>query len=187
MTDSTVITVGPSAVATAEELKAHLRLNTDAEDDLLPAFLSAAQRQFEQDTDGRTVLTTTYVQRLTGWGDGIRLSRCPVQSVTGVTYHDADDVEQTLEGWRLDASGTPALVYLPDGDYPALSVTYPRPITVTFVAGWTDVPPEVKRAILQLAAHYYRVRHSHADVEFREVACGWSWVCAQYRTGMGGF
>lgn len=176
---------------TPAELASHLRLNTgEAEYDQLEVFITAARQQFEFSTDGRTVLPTTFRQHLTDWPEVIRLQKGKVTEVVSVTYFDEEDQEQELEGYQTDLTGIPALVYLPDGNYPALSPNKLRPITVEFIAGWEsaeDVPQDVKLAIMLLAGLHYDNRESHQEQELKEVPMGFQRVCNKYRTGIVGW
>lgn len=187
-----VVTEPAGEPVTAQELYDHLKLNCglSAVEDQLEQFITAARQQFEFSTDGRIVLATTFRQHLTEWPKIIRLQRGKVTSVTEVTYHDQDDQEQELDDYLTDLTGVPALVYVPNQDYPQVSTDKLRPISVEFVAGWPNaeaVPADVKLAILLLAGHWYERREAYAEVNLSEVPMGFQRVANKYRTGLIGF
>lgn len=173
---------------TVEQLAAHLRLNSTAEEDELALYIDAAREAFEFET-GRAVVSTTYRQHMHCWDAPIRLIRSNALSVESVTYYDQDDEEQELEDWQADLTGVPGLVYLPGDNWPALSATRPRPITVEFSAGWDSdaVPADVRHALLLVAAFYYRHRENYTELSLNELPMGFRRVCDKYKTGIGGF
>jgi len=187
-----IVTTEPPAEepVTPAELHEHLRLNVglDAVQDLLSLYLTVARDVFEHDT-GLAVCTQTFTQYQAGWECPVRLFRSPVQDVTSVKYYDTDDELQTLTDWDVDLTGTPALIYKTDGeDFPALSTKRVRPIEIEYDAG---VDPEytdagIRLAIMLLAGHYYNVRESHGEVDYKSVPMGWDRLTAKYSTGLRG-
>lgn len=179
---------GPaSEPITVAELKANQRLNLgDSEDSELSRYITAARELFEK-MAGRAVLPTQFRQHLAELSGPIPLIRGHVLSVQSVTYYDADDELQTLTGWNLDTAEVPAVVYLPDEDYPALSTKRRRPAYVEFTCGWANsgtVPAAVKVAILLMAGHYYRFREALTDAPAKELPYGFRAVCDLFGTGL---
>ncbi len=81
------------------------------------------------------------------------------------------------------------MVYLPGFSYPSLSSTRPRPVSIQFRAGWPDVasvPMAVRLAIRGIAAHWYGVRESHSEVDYKDVPMGFKRLCNLYSTGLRG-
>ena len=182
-----VVTPPSSEPVTAAELYGHLKLNTGtAEYAQLEGFISAARELFEQHT-GRAVLPTAFRQYLPALCRPVELLRGPVTAVELVEYVDADGVDQELEGWELDAATIPAVVYLPDGDYPAVSATRRRPAWVDFTAGWADaaaVPKAVATAIKLMAGHWYRFREAYTEVPLKDLPSGFQAIVALWDTGL---
>lgn len=149
------VTVAPTAEPVSLELaKQHLRIDHDAEDDLIRKWITAARELCEAHT-GRRLVTQTL--RLTfarfpcdGW---LRLPVEPVASVTSIAYADADGDTQTLtsgdyQEW-LDHS-PPLLAPLSGEIWPVVEYGNIKPVTVTFVAGASvgSVPAGVVAAML---------------------------------------
>ena len=182
---------------TLSQVKAHLRLNNgSAEDDVLSMLIASAREQFEFLTDGRTVLSTTFDQHCTSWQPNnddwhgpIELVRGKVSSLISVKYYDTDNVVQTLSDVVADVTSVPALVYLPSGNYPNLSSTNTRPVTVRYIAGWSlgSVPKDVQLGMLLLVGHWYERREAYTETEFKSIPMGFEYLCQKYKTGLGGW
>lgn len=150
---------------TLEEVKAHLKITVDAEDELLRSYLRGA---FEWATESarraitkRTYLVTQDAFPLSVWD----LPLGHVQSITSVKYIDADGVLQT---WT--ASPLPYEVDLATDFSPRLRPkrTESWPVTgdflsaaqVTLIAGWDqeNIPFTIRSAILLKVAELEQMR-----------------------------
>lgn len=160
---------GPTASPVSlAEAKAHLRVYGTEDDGLIAGYLMAATQSAEKQTNlllGEQTWELTIDQWPSSvWGSGgvIRLPRSPVQSVTSISYVDADGVTQTvLAGdYVLDANVQPAAIY------PVFGKTWPaaRPqanaVAVRFVVGYTQIPEPIRAAILLLVGHFYENREA---------------------------
>ncbi|MEO8082698.1 MAG: head-tail connector protein [Ardenticatenales bacterium] len=173
-------------------LKTHLRINGDAEDDLLEEYLAAAVATFEADTR-RPVLATVFRQYLTDWPAAIVLGRGGVTAVGGVYKFLANGSTSAVTGYRTDLRTPPARVIfdiaIPDlvetaGGYTVIPVGY-----VDFTAGWANaaaVPPTVAVALKLLAGHFYANREAFHGESLEELPLGWKSVCDRYRLGLSG-
>ncbi|MEP3438526.1 MAG: head-tail connector protein [Hoeflea sp.] len=146
---------------TLAELKAHLRIDTADEDDLLEGLIRVARAHLEA-VSGVALMSQGFRLVLDDWprGDVIQLMRTPVQTIDAILVYDAEGVAQELSSadMLLDATAQPARLVIR---------TRPRPgqpingIEIEFTAGFgsaTEVPAELKRAILVHAAHLYEFR-----------------------------
>ena len=175
-----VTTVPPAAEPlTLADAKTHLRVDWDAENDLIWRWVKAARRLTEDHT-GRRWLTQTVRLTLDDWaacdddwwpgvGQVIRLPVRPVQSVATIKYYDIGGVRQTMavglyQTW-LDHD--PPLVA------PAPLTVWPTPqsgrlggVEIVFVAGessLTAVPEQVRAAILLTLGYWYGNRGDGDD------------------------
>jgi hypothetical protein len=89
----------------------------------------------------------------------ILLPRGPLQTLTSIVYYDASNVEQTL--------GTDQYTYTTETYLPARlepvqywPIAYPRPdaVTITYVSGYTTVPPSILHAIKLLCGTWWSLR-----------------------------
>ena len=186
-----VVTPPAAEPVTLADLKAHLRIDWADEDAQLTQFVAAARQMFERKA-GRVVLPTVVRERLAGWPESrlYCLQAAPVLSVQSVVYRDPADADVTLGLWRCQVPAEPATLRFRDSlAYPALHPEYPRPVAVTYTAGWADaaaVPEVVKAAIRLLAGHYYANREAYTagGSDQRAVPFGFTAVCDHYWTGL---
>lgn len=162
------------------EIKAHLRLEQDAEDGLLQHLLVAA-RDYVQEHLNRALITQDWqmdVSRRAASGE-IRLPYAPFQLLLAVHYVDAagEVTEAAPDDWRLDPATEPARL--------VLSAPF-SPVRISFRAGYgdaaDDVPAPIRLALLQLVAHWYEHREAVAGVDaVRLLPFGVAALLAPYR------
>lgn len=200
-----VVTPPASECVTLDELKLQVRVDNGEEDDLLAGYLAAAREAFELATDGRVIIDTEFTERFSGWGSlggysphwvycrteplRLRLAKAKVTAITSVKYYDPDDIEQELEAYEADLTGTPCVLSCSAG-WPPLSSKRLRPVSVTYSAGWADaaaVPASVKLAVKSLAAHWYWCREAYAEADLKAVPMSFADFAKTYSTGLGGF
>jgi uncharacterized phiE125 gp8 family phage protein len=155
---------------TLAEAKAHLRVLTTAEDDLISALVLAATHYLEGRTGvlGRALMTQTWQVRFDGFPGVFRgrieLPMPPLQSVDWVQYIDTTGVLQTLDPSR----------YVVDRQHligrirPVFNTTWPPTLPdegtlrIQFTAGYGDdasaVPSGIKQSILLLVGHWWSNR-----------------------------
>ena len=124
------------------------------------------------------LMPQTWTLRLDEWptDDWVDLLIHPVQSVT-VSYEDEDDATQTwaASNYELQVSKYRSVLMKTDKDvdFPTLSTSDPRPVTITATAGYSNttdqptvagqralVPQAAKMAMLMLIAHWFRNKES---------------------------
>lgn len=164
----------PAANLPVAELKAHLRLGTGFTDDgtqdgLAESYLRAALAAIE----GR--IGKALIERIFSWGidawratDEQALPLAPVSAITSLVLLDAEGAETMVDPARYRlvrddqrpriASAGLALPAIPTGGE----------AWITFQAGfgpaWVDVPPDLRQAVLLLAAEYYETRHDAGTI-----------------------
>lgn len=160
----------PSGSLPLALLKDHLRLGTGfssgaEQDDLLEAYLRAAISAVEGRT-GLVLLEKSLNWALTGWRHYDRqvLPVRPVQSVDALTLVDRAGTETLVppETYHLERdSQSPALVAV---GLALAVIPETGSAEITFTAGygplWSDIPPDLARAVLMLAAEFYERRAS---------------------------
>lgn len=156
-----IVSSGTPEPVTVDELRSHIKSDTDDDDIVLDGFLAAARRAIEEEY-ATALVPQTCVLRLDRfpydgcYGD-IELRIAHVTSITSIQYVDANGATQTLSAsnYTADVYSTPARIR------PAFGLSWPstrghiNDVTVTFVAGYATpdlVPFNVKAAILLLAA-----------------------------------
>lgn len=164
----TIVTQPATEPVTLAEVKAHLNLDSGFTDDdtLITSYIKAARREVENLVN-RTLITTTKRFSLDYFYDSeIRIPSSPLQSITSIVYQDLSDTQQTWATTEYDVhtDGIEGLVTL------AYNKTWPdvlddkNAITITYVCGYgsntTDVPEEIRVAIMMTVADLYRLRES---------------------------
>jgi uncharacterized phiE125 gp8 family phage protein len=162
----------PLAALPVEEFKDHLRLGSGFADDglqdgLIESYLRAAMAVIEGRI-GKMLYLRRFLWVLEGWREGGEqaLPVSPVAGIVSVTLVDAVGGEVLV----------PAAAYrlIPDLHRPRLAgkgtalPTIPADglVRVVFDAGfgpgWTDVPVDLRQAVLLLASEFYEHRHDDA-------------------------
>lgn len=158
----------PDGVLPIAAFREHLRLGTGfadigAEDASLAAHLRAAIAVIEGRT-GKVLFRRDYTMTVARWRyDTQPLPVAPVSAVTAVRVVDAGGDASVVDAvrYRLVRDNTrPRL----EGGLP--HIPYAGEGQVDFVAGfgpvWTDIPADLRQAVLMLAAQYYDLRHDGA-------------------------
>jgi uncharacterized phiE125 gp8 family phage protein len=154
-------TVEPVSVA---ELKEHARIDHGHEDARLASLITTARLMVEKDTR-RKLCTQTVILSLDYLPSYLVPDILPIQSISGITYYDANNTLQTLAAatYEADLYAEPILIR------PAFGQTWPTTydrfgaVLVTMVAGYgaaSAVPEDAKQAILLLASHWVENREA---------------------------
>ncbi len=165
LTTPVLVTPPAAEPVTVEELKLHVRKDTNEEDTLLQTYLYAAREWFEVALD-RALVTQTW--RLTlpdlAWS-WYELPHPPLQSVTSVTYRDTGGTTQTVAAatYNVVTSATPGRIELDHGSNWPATDEHPEAVAITYVAGYgapSAVPRLVRQGILMLAGYWYEQREA---------------------------
>jgi uncharacterized phiE125 gp8 family phage protein len=146
--------VSPPAIepVTLAEAKAHLRLDTDADDAYVLALIGAARERVELFLR-RALITQMFDYTLDGFPANRRsidLPRPPLQSVESVKYIDTAGSRQTLaaESYVVDcASNEIGRVALAWNQFWPLTRCSINAVVIRFIAGYGDAAEEVPQAI----------------------------------------
>lgn len=158
---------------TLAEAKAHLRIDTTADDTLIESLITAA-RQWCEDYERRAYVTQTITVKLDRFTNKIVLPKPKLQSVTSVKYIDTAGVEQTLSTdiYNVDTYREPGRITLAyNQSWPTTRDDY-NAVEIVYVAGYgdaADVPDRVKCAIKLIVGHLYENRESTAPISIHEV------------------
>jgi uncharacterized phiE125 gp8 family phage protein len=169
----------PAAVPISlAELKAQCRAFEPDEDAVLAGYVRSATDHIEA-TTGLRLITQAWSWsvdwlpvRMNGY---LRLPLAPAQSVTSITYLDANGAEQTLDPVVFTLNGG-RVALAPNKAWP--SVWHGLDVaTITFVVGFGDdhnaVPEAIRQAVQMLAAYWFAQReaasvgdHPISDIPF---------------------
>lgn len=150
---------------TADQAKAHARVEHSSEDALFAKLIPAARRFVELNT-GLAIVTQTWRASFNNWDDaGLRLRPSPVSSIDAVRVWDgASMATQALAGFQL-VKGRPAFVLPVQGVRPPNPMRSHAGIQIDFTSGYgvaADCPEDLQAAMLMLITHWFEHREPTA-------------------------
>lgn len=161
-----LMTSGPTIEpVTLAEAKAHLRVDSAAEDTLITALITTSRLQIEAALSIALLSQTWsyFIDRLPRDGV-IALPLRPVRSLDAVRRHQDDGGFAVLppSGFTLDGLSMPPRIVAREttafATAPRLANAYEFSVTVGFGATAADVPAPIREAVLQLTAHWFEHR-----------------------------
>jgi uncharacterized phiE125 gp8 family phage protein len=174
----TLDTAPARAPISVGDVKAHARIDTDADADrYLPDLVNAAIARFDgpEGELGRALIAQTWVFRLSGFRTPIILPLPPLISVDEIAYTDPDGNSQILANslYQVVSDRLRPAHIIPayNESWPATRVQ-PDGVSVTFTAGYgtapEGVPADIRLAIMQTVATWYE--HRETVIERHSIA-----------------
>lgn len=173
-----LVTPPARVVVSLDDMKEHLRVDHDSEDDLIEAYTAAATAHIDG-RDGwlqRALVDQTWDFKPDCWPSArpIRLPLPPLIEVVSFKYIDTDGVEQTFDDANYHVTGVAGYgrgsVQIRSGEtWPVIASQWPEPIAIRFRAGYLDtsespnvdnVPEPIKQAIKFTVGHLYANRET---------------------------
>lgn len=182
MSDPILVTP-PDDLLSVEEAKLHLRVDHDAEDDLITAYIAAAVAWMDgwQGILGRCILTQTWSFTAPALAS-MPLPFPDVQSAI-VSYLDAAGEEQVVDpaSYRVRTiKGAGHLTFADDFSAPAVLAGRDDVVTVSIDCGWAVAPAPLKVAALMLVSHWYHHREGGPE----DIPATVKAVVAPFRVGL---
>lgn len=167
---------------TLTEAKAQVRKLTNDEDTYITSLIVAA-RQWVENYTGHILVSRTFTDTFSAFGDYLSLRYRPVTALGDIDYFDDAGDAATYEAGVLRTHVYPAKVYPPFGDtFPTIAAD--TGISVEYTAGYSsasDVPDDLKHAMRLLIGHWYSHRSGVSADEVQEVPLAVKSLCAPYR------
>jgi uncharacterized phiE125 gp8 family phage protein len=147
---------GPAAEPVlVAEAKAHLRVDGDAEDDLIGALIAAARVAVETEIR-RVLIAQSWRAFVETWpADGVILPVAPAMAVDEVRAIDAAGVTIVLEAEEYEFDPADGSVVI---DPVAAAVRYEIDFTAGYGTSGIDVPQPLRQAVRLLVTHWYENR-----------------------------
>ncbi len=176
----------PADLISSAAIKDHLRLAyaDTTQDAAITAYMAAAQ-----------TFAQHYTERAIGEQDveasadsfppaALDLPLSPAVSVTSVKYLDTLGVEQTLSpsAYTLDTYGGRHAVRLVFGASWPNTITFPNAVKVRYLAGFDEVDPAVRSALLLLIGHLFQNREAVSEIKLEQVPFAVKALLDTYRT-----
>lgn len=170
--------------------KQHARANeATIDDEAAMLYLASARRWLERET-GRAFLNQTWRQTFDeppSCAAAMLLTKAPLVSVTAVTSYSLTDVPTVMSNttYFVNTTREPARIELHDGVSWPTGLRLYSGMSVDYVAGYgtvdTDVPEDLRHAILLLAGHWYEYREAVTDLSVQEIPIGVAALKDRYR------
>ena len=162
---------------TLEQLKGHLKITHDEEDDILRIYLRAAV-QWCEDFTNRALVTQQWKWVLQDFPWGGRPFVLPFgqcSAVAGIDYYDTNDSQIQLRGptstgspagtdYQEDLTDDEGAIIAPKAgqSWPSVYTDRLSPVEVNFTVGWSvaEVPAPLVQAVLYRADDFYSFRGS---------------------------
>jgi len=178
MVNKWLITTEPTIEPiTLVDMKLHLRVDCDDDDDLITGLISAS-RQWCEDYEHRAYITQTITAKLNYLPSCIILPKPRLQSVTSVKYIDTSATEQTLSSdlYDVDLYREPGQIVRGYNDTYPSTLDVVNAVEIVYVAGYgslaADVPSKTIAAIKLMCAHLYENRMAVSDLNMSEIPLG---------------
>jgi len=163
---------------TDTELKNYLKIDFTDDDTLIGEIITAARREAEEYT-GRKFITQTLTAYWDTYSSDMILPCPPHQSITSVT-----------EKWQNDST-----VFVADTDYylqgvdqfrlKMATIDAVKHLEVKFITGYgddaTDIPKEIKIAIMKIASNMYDFREDFIDGSITEIPDSARWLLSSFK------
>ena len=188
-----IVTRSNVQVLDLDQVKAHLRVFTDDDDDLITAYIGAATDYIDGVWGiGVSLLTTQWRYTLDYFQQVMRIPIGPVQSVDAIEYRDTTNVWNTVDPtlYYVDLSRSPACINLSYNKvYPQVTLPQGSAVRITFTAGYgatpASIPRDIQYAMLLMIGSYYENRSAIVGIESRdspaELPLGVEAILSKYR------
>ncbi len=145
---------------TLTEVKAHLRLDTDVDDDLLGGLIAASTNMVEEYL-GKTLIKKTWRLAVNSLGDAqqqIKLPRCPLIEILSVSRLQPNGTSHPIRRYSVDLYNL----------RPTLLCYSTQSVEVVYEAGFglvpKHVPAAIRQALIMLAVHFYENRSGAMEI-----------------------
>ncbi|TYC93042.1 head-tail connector protein [Novosphingobium sp. BW1] len=158
----------PASKPSLEDVKAHLRVEHDDQDQLIQGYIDAAFGHIDGPDGwlGRAFAVQTLEARLPSFGTcgAIELPYPPATAIESIEYIDADGGTTTLDPSGYELTGNLLRPAWP-GTFPAASWRGAdgETVRIRWIAGYATLPAPVRAALLLMVGDMYRFPETVSD------------------------
>lgn len=173
-------TVEPTQLpVSVDDVKLQLNISDPSQDAYLTNLIEAATAMIDGPHGiGIALCPQTYEFSMNGLWPSFTIPIYPVRSVDKVEWTDNEGVGQSSTALRFDRHSNPCHVY-----HDIRSTPRDGSVVLTFTAGFTKVPADLRQAIVMLVGHLYENREATSTVKLETVPMGVETILARYRVG----
>lgn len=163
-----LVTAPTTDAVTIEQAKKQCEIaeSDTAHDEHLYQLIDRARDEFEADCD-LCIKSQTWRVYTDDMDDGMQLQKGPIQSITSIKYYDNTNTQQTLATsvYGFDAANRKIRLKY-DQVWPPFTSRWDA-WEITYLCGYSTVPPMAVQAMLILIEKYFLGRESLKEPEFR--------------------
>lgn len=162
----TRVTAPTDTIVAIDLVKQHLRVGDD-EEELIALLIDAATAYIEGPNGiGIALQPQQWRLSLDGFTTALRIPLNPVQTIDAITYRDTAGVTRTLPttSYVIDTDGVATVERAPGVSWPS-TASQTGSVKVTFTAGFTTIPADLKAAALLIIGHLFENRSAVVGTE----------------------
>lgn len=179
------VTAPVAPVVTLAEIKKHCRAEYFTDDDAYLAELVEVATAYVEGPNGIGIclLPQSWRLSLDYFPCEIVIPLGPVTAITGIAYTDSAGDPATLLTWRADFDASLCRIWPARDEAWPVSTLHPGAVKVTFTAGYSVVPADLKAAIKLLVGNLYENREATTETKITDLPLGVSAILERYRVG----
>lgn len=165
----------PEAFISLPEAKAHLHVSHTRDDTMIEAQILAAIAFLDGPSGylGCAIAAQKWEWKTGAFIDPLRVPLGPILSIEALSYLDPEGTTVSMDLSTAYLFGDARSPYLrPIGQWPSEVSSRDDAITLEFMAGRAEVPPQLKSAALLIVGQLYR--HREIDVDVRNFPTSFS-------------
>lgn len=187
----TVVTAPTGLPITVEDMKCRIRVDIDADNELIEAYIRGAQARIDGPSGiGYALIEQTWRLSLDCFPSAdICLPGAPVKSVTSVNYVDTDGVNQVVNSsnYYLDVASSPVRLAPSYGNSWPATRSQNGAVWIDYVVGEAaaaNIAPDLVDALALIVGHRYENREAVADGSMVEIPLGVESILSEYQQSM---
>jgi len=145
-----------------QEIRDFLRIDDEYQDDILLSMFNSVMIYAEEYT-GITLTKTVYKAYKNNWCDNFYIYATPVDSIDSIKYYDINNVLQTQTDFNVTYEIYPYVYSL---NNPPPLMNKPQPIEITFTAGSSRCPTDLRTALKMHTLSLFENRGDDASITF---------------------
>lgn len=174
----------PARSISLELAKSHLRVDGPDEDYLIDTLIQAATDHIEGPNGaGLSLAAQQWLMYAESFPLKFEIPIGPLVSVDSIAYIDTDGASQTLATSVYEVDIERGLIRAKtDQSWPSVDTVY-KAITVTFTAGYSEIPSDLVAAMLLILGHLYKNREETVEKALTSIPMGAESIIDRYRRG----
>lgn len=164
----TLVTAPTVDAVTIEQAKKQCEIaeSDTAHDQHLYELIDRARDEFETDCD-LCISPQTWRVYTDAVEDCMQLQKGPIQSITSIKYYDTSNVQQTLATsvYGFDVANRKVMLKY-NQSWPSITTRWDA-FEITYICGYSTVPPMAVQAMLILVERYFLGRETFREPEFK--------------------